>query len=159
MSRVFYFKANKGIPEWSNRLELHEYLLENDGKKLYAEMDRETGIRTLPQNNALHKYFELLANELNSAGLDMKKVLKPSIEINWTTENVKKYLWKPLQKALTGKDSTTKLDKVKDIDLVYEHLNRHFSEKYGLHVPFPKKNKEEKPIEYPQSDESNTPTI
>jgi hypothetical protein len=39
--------------------------------------------RTLKQNAALHLMFTQLAQELNEAGFDMKKTLKPEIEIMW----------------------------------------------------------------------------
>ncbi len=93
--------------------------------------------RTDRQNKALHKYFELLAEALNDAGLDMRLVLKETVQINWTKDNVKNYLWRPLQKALLKKKSTTELDKAKDIDLIYDHLNRHLGERYGITVLFP----------------------
>ena len=59
--------------------------------------------RTLKQNNALHLFFWQLAEELNAAGLDMKKVLKPQVDITWTTDSIKDYLWRPLQIALLKK--------------------------------------------------------
>jgi len=93
--------------------------------------------RTLQQNSALHLFFRLLADELNSAGLDMRQVLKPGVEIPWTDENVKEYLWRPIQKAYTRKDSTKELNKTKDINNIYEILNRHLGEKLGIHVEFP----------------------
>lgn len=92
--------------------------------------------RTLKQNNALHKMFELLADELNTAGLDMRKTLKESIDIPWSKDTVKDYLWRPIQKAQLQKSSTTELT-TKDIDSVFETLNRHLGEKFGLHVDFP----------------------
>jgi hypothetical protein len=92
--------------------------------------------RTLPQNSAMHKYFELLADELNNAGLDMKQVLKPEIDIPWTPDNVKRHLWKPIQKSMLNKASTTQLEKM-DVSVVYDVLNRHLSEKLGIHVAFP----------------------
>ena len=39
----------------------------------------------------------MIANALNDAGLDMKKVLKPEIDIPWNTATVKEYLWRPVQ--------------------------------------------------------------
>ena len=48
--------------------------------------------RTLTQNKAIHKYFELLSEGLNDAGLDMKKVLKPSVDIDWTPDMIKTHL-------------------------------------------------------------------
>jgi len=48
--------------------------------------------RTLKQNKSLHKFCELLADELNAAGLDMKTVLKPSVDIPWSKTSVKEFL-------------------------------------------------------------------
>lgn len=92
--------------------------------------------RTLQQNKALHKYFDLLADELNQAGFDMKRTLKPSVDIPWTPENVKEYLWRPLQEAYLHKESTTELTS-DQIDKVYEVLNRHLGETTGVTVEFP----------------------
>lgn len=92
--------------------------------------------RTVQQNRALHVYFTLITNALNSAGLDMKTVLKPEIEIPWSPQTVKEYLWRSVQKAQLHKRSTTELS-TKDIDLVYDTLNRYLAEKFGVHEPFP----------------------
>ena len=92
--------------------------------------------RTNKQNNALHKLFTLLADELNDAGYDMRKTLKPSIDIPWTGKTIKEYMWRPVMQAQLGKESTTELT-TKEIDLVFETINRHLGEKFGLHVPFP----------------------
>ena len=92
---------------------------------------------TRSQQNALHKYFELLAEALNSAGLDMKKVLKPGVAIPWSPISVKEFLWRPIQKACLGKQSTTELNKFEDINIVYDTLNRHLSEKFYISEPFP----------------------
>lgn len=94
--------------------------------------------RTINQNAALHKYFQDVANELNEAGLDMRKVLKPSISIPWTRESVKKHLWRPVQDAMYDKLSTTKLE-TNEVNEVYEVLNRHMAEKFGISVDFPSK--------------------
>lgn len=93
--------------------------------------------RTAQQNKALHLYFEQLAQTLNDAGLDMRLVLKENVQISWTKDNVKDYLWRPFQMALIRKHSTAKLDKKKEIDLVWENLNRHLVEKFGAVAEFP----------------------
>lgn len=92
--------------------------------------------RTIQQNKALHLFFEMLAEKLNEAGLDMRATLKPGIEIPWTKETIKEYLWRPIQTIQLEKRSTTELD-TKDIDKIYETLNRYLGEKLGIHVPFP----------------------
>jgi len=91
--------------------------------------------RTERQNNALHLFFRMLAERLNEAGLDMRTVLKPGIDIPWNAKTVKEYLWRPIQKVYLGKRSTTELDKNEDIDQIYEILYRHLSEKFGVNLP------------------------
>jgi hypothetical protein len=92
--------------------------------------------RTKQQNKALHVLYRLLADNLNDAGLDMRKTLKPSIEIPWNPVSVKEFLWRPIQEAQLGKQSTTELTTV-EIDEIFNTINRHLGEKFGLHVPFP----------------------
>lgn len=102
-----------------------------------SELDpKKYPIRTGQQNKALHVLFQLLANALNEAGLDMRKTLKPTIEIPWSGAGVKEYLWRPIQKAQLNKDSTTTLTTV-EIDAVFDTLNKHLGQTFGLHVPFP----------------------
>lgn len=94
-------------------------------------------IRTIPQNAALHVYFELLAKELNDAGLDMKKVFEvKAVEVPWSAGSVKEVLWRPIQGAMIGEESTTKLTTI-EISEVYEVLNRHTAQKLGVSVPWP----------------------
>jgi hypothetical protein len=97
--------------------------------------------RTLTQNRALHKFFDLLATELNEGGLDQKKLLKPSIDIPWTQNAVKEMLWRPIQEAVTGIKSTTKPE-TSQYSAIYEVLNRHLSMKHGISVPWPTKESE-----------------
>lgn len=89
--------------------------------------------RSTNQNKALHVDFELIAEKLNDAGLDMRKVLKPSYNIPWTKESVKEHLWKPIMKVVTGKESTTELEKYSDeIELIHEIIMRELGEKFGV---------------------------
>jgi len=92
--------------------------------------------RTTQQNRAVHKYFALLAETLNEAGLDMRQTLKPDVDIPWTPLNIKTYLWKPIQLAQLHKESTADLT-TDEVNKVYEVLNRHLGEKLGVHVEFP----------------------
>lgn len=81
-------------------------------------------------------FFGQLAAALNDAGLDMRKTLKQSVEIPWSGDRVKEFLWRPIQRAVVEKTSTTELD-TRDPSEVYEILNRHLAQKFGIHVPFP----------------------
>ena len=91
--------------------------------------------RTLVQNASLHLYFRLLAEELNNAGLDMKKTLKQDADIPWSDDRIKEFLWKPIQDAQLGKKSTTELT-TSEVDKVYETLNRHLGEKLKIVVTY-----------------------
>lgn len=94
--------------------------------------------RTSQQNKGLHLFFTMLADELNNSGYDQRKVLKETVDIPWTPEAIKEQLWKPIQKLMYNKESTTELDKVKEIDKVHEVLMRHLGEKFSVeYIPFP----------------------
>lgn len=92
--------------------------------------------RTATQNNALHLYFQQVADTLNEHGLDIKIILKPGLEISWSPVMVKELLWRPVQKAHLNKQSTTELDSIWDITAVYDLVNRHLSQ-FGISIPFP----------------------
>jgi len=94
--------------------------------------------RTPQQNRAMHKYFELLAEALNDAGYTVQKSLAQyKMELDWSPEMIKELVWRPTQKALLNKESTTELSKSKDIDIVYEHINRFISQMGIESIPFP----------------------
>lgn len=92
--------------------------------------------RTIQQNKSLHLYCEMLAEALNEAGLDMRVVLKPEVDIPWTKESVKEHLYKPILKIMLDKDSTTEMDTVNPSE-VYQVLDRHLAEKFGVSVEWP----------------------
>lgn len=102
--------------------------------------------RTLKQNNSLHKFCSLVAEELNSKKLDVMKVLRSDIPIWWSTDLVKSLLWKSTQKALLRKSSTTELNNIRDIDVVHKTINDRLK-KYDINIPFPSdEGREEKMI-------------
>lgn len=92
--------------------------------------------RTLKQNAALHLYFTQLAEALNDAGYDMRKTIKPGLDIPWTPEDIKEHIWRPVQISQTGKKSTAKLETI-EIDQIYDIVNRAIAERTGVHIPFP----------------------
>lgn len=92
--------------------------------------------RTILQNRALHKMFSMLADELNTAGLEMRVVLKPEYELWWNKETVKLHLFKPVMCAMYGKGSTTELTTA-EVSKVFDQLQRMLGEKFGLEIAFP----------------------
>lgn len=105
---------------------------------LYAS-HRHGKQRTLTQNKALHLWLGMLADTLNAAGLDMRKVLKQEVELPWSTETCKEFLWRPIQEAVILKESTMDANRV-EYTKVYDVLARHLGQKLGVIAPeWPKK--------------------
>lgn len=99
-----------------------------------AEFKQVAGTRTLSQNAALHLFLAWLCEELNAGGFDMRTVLKQEVEIPWTVGSAKEYLWRPIQKALTEKTSTTEITTVEPT-VIHQTLARHLGEKLGIVCP------------------------
>jgi len=93
--------------------------------------------RTSQQNRALHLFFKLVSEELNNLGISFVYIgLKGmELETEWTPELFKNFTWKPIQKAMFGSDSTTKL-KRKEIDPIVNTICNFFAEK-GVEIDFP----------------------
>ena len=91
--------------------------------------------RTSSQNRALHKLFELVADEFENNGIEMSIFAKLPIRVPWSGVMVKE-LWRAIQFSQLNKVSTTNLT-TKEIDLVYDTFNRMIAEEFGLHVAFP----------------------
>ena len=142
----FFYDELKRIVElkpWHREAELIKFLNE------LSPIQQRTG----QQNKSLWLFLTQLSETLNLAGLDMKKVLKESVDIDWNKNLAHDYLWIPIQKAVCGTDSTTELEKQVDIEKVHETLMRHLGEKYHVeYIPFPveAKTMEVKEIEYPE---------
>ena len=118
---------------------LIKHLREIYADKKYIQVKWTTGkSRTIPQNSSLHQYCEWVAADLNARGLDMVKVLKPGVEIPWSKISVKQHIWRPVQEIHFGTASTKKLERP-DLSIIYDVINRHLSNKFGVHVPFPSK--------------------
>ena len=110
----------------------------SDGTKVQFSVGKEIDSRTSAQNNAIHLYLSRVAEALNSAGLTIEKVIKYfTIEHDWTTGTVKEIIWREAQRFAVGKESTTDLDKAKEIDKTYEVVNRLLAKMKVESIPFP----------------------
>jgi hypothetical protein len=113
----------------------------HDAHYLEVTIKRKAKQRTLTQNAALHLFLTRLAEVLNDAGFDMRRTLKHDAEIPWNPVSAKEFLWKPIQKALTQKDSTTEITTVEPT-MIHETLCRHLGAKLGVICPeWPKRDK------------------
>lgn len=127
------FKKHEGrlVPFSLKDRELLDSL--SDGAIYEVDINNQKS-RTLAQNRALHVYFNLLSEMLNNLHINYIKVV--DIDLNWTPNMVKDILWKPIQKELYKKESTTYL-KREQIAEVYDILNRALIEKLDIYVEFP----------------------
>ncbi len=96
--------------------------------------------RTGQQNKAIHKYLSMLAEALNDAGLDIQHTLSKPLELPWNEHTAKELIWRQVQLAATGKESTTELDS-REVDEVYRVIDRHMAQTHGISVPFPSEDK------------------
>lgn len=93
--------------------------------------------RSSAQNRALHLFFTQVSEQLNDIGIPFvyRGLKGMEFEMQWNAELFKTFTWKPLQKAMFGIDSTTKL-KRNQIDPIFETINKFFAER-GIEVTFP----------------------
>lgn len=104
------------------------------GKRPLLTIEYGTKMRTAAQNRAMHLFLDRLADTLNEAGLDMRKTLKADVEIPWSGDNCKEFLWRPIQTALFGKKSSTAISTT-EVNDIFSVIERHMAEKHGVRVP------------------------
>lgn len=90
--------------------------------------------RTSAQNRAIHKYCQMVADDMNAAGYDAQQVI--SLPIQLTGAIVKDQIFRPIMLALQEKESTTELE-TKDVNQVVENMQRALAQKFGITTPFP----------------------
>lgn len=108
------------------------------GKVLDVEKTKET--RTSQQNRALHLWYGQLAQALNEKHIGVRMILNEKVEVEWTPILIKEILWRKLQKAMFGKQSTRQLFKSKEIDQLFDTINSIIIERTNGEVippPFP----------------------
>jgi hypothetical protein len=121
-------------------LDAYKKFLDDQFKKhKYLRTTAKTGKqRTLTQNRSMHLYCDHVSVALNDAGFDFRQSLRHDIDVPWSESLAKDYIWRPVQAAVTGFESTTKPE-THQYSEIYEILNRHLSNKFGVFVPWPSK--------------------
>ena len=97
--------------------------------------DESAPRRTKKQNDCLHQSLRGLGDTFNDAGLDMRKVLKPGVDIPWTAESVKKFMFNPISMVMFDRTSS-KLSTI-EIQKVWQVMIRHSGENHGVTVGWP----------------------
>jgi len=102
----------------------------------YLRVSLKTGkTRTNTQSRALHLFCSQLAEALNEAGYDFRTFVRQGYPVPFNERLVKDFIWRPIQQAITGKESTTKPTRQEYVE-IYDSLNVKMAE-YGIYVPFP----------------------
>jgi hypothetical protein len=96
------------------------------------------------QRKAIEVYCRLLADAFTDAGYSIQVVLEKGVERDWTQSAAKELLWKPIMAAMTDKQSTTQLDS-SEVSKIYETLNRHTSNIFGIGIQFPSRDDDAQP--------------
>ncbi len=88
---------------------------------------------------AQHKWFDMIAHELNDAGLTLKPFMEQvdyKMDIPWTGTMIKQILYKPILETQTGKETTKEMTpfQAKNVNMALEWwLSTHT----GVQVDFP----------------------
>ncbi len=100
--------------------------------------------RTQAQNNAIHKYCDMVAQDMTDAGYtDLRDFLTQPFEIPIIRDTVKKMIWHKVQFALTGKESSKDLAP-SEVDFVYQVMSKHLAETKQITTEFPSKERLER---------------
>jgi len=93
--------------------------------------------RTIPQNNAGHKWFRQIAEALNDAGYTVNSREVLQLDVPFTEDVVKEFMFKRVMSAMfPDKTSTTQLTTAQFSE-VAKVVERHLAASMGVNVPFP----------------------
>ena len=129
-----YFITNK----WQLDRFIRTIKKEFEEKKYLIAILQSGRQRTILQNAALHLFFNNLAQELNEGGQEYKfqYFIKKEVDIPWSAQLVKELIWRPVQEAMFNISSTSDAKTVEYVK-VYDVINRHLSNEYGINVAWP----------------------
>lgn len=93
--------------------------------------------RSSQQNRALHKYFTLIADELNELGQEFcyTGISGKELSLQYTPTIIKEMFWKPIQMTMFETNTTTKLT-TEQMNLIIEVFSKFFAER-GVELNFP----------------------
>lgn len=108
--------------------------IEKLGLKAF-EINRFNSSRTISQNSALHKWFEIIEQEAQNNGSTMDMLIKNPCDIP-ITRNLLKDMFRLIGNTMFHRDSTAKLTK-SEIDEVIKVFEKVIAERLGIDLPFP----------------------
>jgi len=95
--------------------------------------------RTNLQNDSMHLYFRQMVEDLNNTPYTFKKyleVVENHLEVPWTVDLFKKYVWKPVMESQHDIESTTEMDTCNPSD-IHRIVDKFMAEKFGVSRPWP----------------------
>ena len=110
------------------------FLMDNN---CVCDLVQKKKTRSLLQNAALHKYFEMISQQLNEMGITFvhRGLVKDEIESPYTAKIVKDFVWRPIQMALFDIESTKDIN-TSQINTIIDVLSKWFAER-GVMLSFP----------------------
>jgi len=97
---------------------------------------------TPQQRKSLHVYCRLMAEDLNKTPFTFRyflKVTESHLEVPWTKELFKKYVFKPVLESQTEKESTEDMDNIDPSD-IHRIVDEYIASKFGVSHPWPDRN-------------------
>tara|TARA_R100000656_G_C3951495_1_gene128549 strand:+ start:108 stop:467 length:360 start_codon:yes stop_codon:yes gene_type:complete len=91
---------------------------------------------TRKQGNALHLWFEQLAERFDDLNLERRQVVELTTDVPWTKTTIKEILFRPIMFDETGKLSTTQLTR-SEVIKVEEIIHKSLAEGLKITQPFP----------------------
>ena len=134
---VMSIKSDKDAKDAANRF--IDLYVDNGQKPCELTFTLTKGKYSEKQRKALHVWCGLLANTLNDAGryrVMLSPINRREIEYEWDMESVKKDIYKPLLKAMTGKISTEEQTSVNPSE-VAQTISKHFGDSGMTCPPWP----------------------
>ncbi len=98
--------------------------------------------KTEAQRNAIHKWFEQVADVLNANGIEkhfmLERLQSRGIDMEWTKESFKEDVYKPIFCKVTGGKYSTEQASTKDHDICVKGLQKWAAQELGIvFPPFP----------------------
>lgn len=91
--------------------------------------------RSPTQNDSMHAYFQLVADECLERGIDLEAFVKIPFLIPMSKEMIKG-AWQGLQQIQLGKKHTSELT-TEEVSKIYDTFNRFLSNEFKFSIPFP----------------------
>ena len=119
-------------------------LLDKDGDKAFDDREMigvdikgEKATRTILQNKAMRKYWDIMINLLNDAGWSKKKYYAvKEVDVDWTPDSFGEDVWRGIQEAMYQHRKTSKLE-TDQVSKVYDVVNAHIAKTCGVSADFP----------------------